>query len=96
MKKIIVILICIFAAGFAGIYTRPSYILIGQLNWLDVISKGYYVGSVARFFTQSMIDDSFMWVLKFVAGGFTTGLLVSFFVGDQKKKSQSKSKKKKA
>lgn len=96
MKKLFVIIICIFAAGLAGIYTRPSYILIGQLNWIDVVTKGYYVGSISRFFTQSMIDDSFNWVLKFAAGGLTTGLLVSFFVGDKKKKSSGSAKKNKA
>lgn len=93
MKKLIAILLCVIAATGAGLYTRPSYILIGQLNWLDVITKGYNLGSVPKFFTQGMIDESFYWVLKFAGAGLILGIIVSVILGGG---SKSKSTKKKA
>ena len=88
------ILICFLAAAGAGLLTRPSYLLVGQLNWMDVLTKGYYVGSISRFFTQSMIDESFFWVLKFGAAGIVLGLVLTMISSDSK--SAGKTKKKKA
>lgn len=98
MKKLFVILICSLFAGLAGLYTRPSYILVGQLDWLDVVTKGYYVGSLAKFFTQGMIDESFFWVMKFAGSGLALGIIVTFILGEGKGSSKGSkgSKKKKA
>jgi hypothetical protein len=92
MKKIIVILLCVIVASGAGLYTRPSYILIGQLNWIDVITKGYNLGSVPKFFTQGMIDESFFWVLKFAGVGLLLGIVVSLILGGGSKKAKSSKK----
>ncbi len=91
MKKLLSILLCTAAGTLAGTITRPSYTLIGQLNWQDVLTKGYFLGSIPKFFTQSMIDESFFWVLKFAGSGLILGVIISLMLG-----SSSKSPKKKA
>jgi hypothetical protein len=93
MKRFLAILLCVLFFVFAGLYTRPSYILIGQLNWIDVLTKGYFLGSVRQLFTQGMVDESFFWVLKFSAAGLFLGILMAFLIDSKKSK---KSKKKKA
>ncbi len=64
MKKLIFIFICILMGTGFGLYTRPSYLMIGQLNWYHVLTKGYFQNKVSLFFTQNMIDESFYYVLK--------------------------------
>jgi hypothetical protein len=91
MRKLIAIFICIFVLTSIGLYTRPSYILIGQINWIDVLTKGYYVGSIPKIFTQNMIDESFIWVLKFSGVGLILGIVVSVILNS---KAPKKSKKK--
>lgn len=91
MKRILVISLCVLFAAAAGLYTRPSYILIGQLDWKDVLTKGYFVSTIPKFFTASMLDESFFWVLKFAGAGLILGLIIAlFFMGSIKVKSKKK------
>jgi hypothetical protein len=92
MRKLLVIIICVLASTYAGLVTRPSYILIGQLNWIDVLTKGYYVGSIPKVFTQSMLDESFYWLLKFQISGFLLALISIVLLGGKTKTSKSKKK----
>jgi cellobiose-specific phosphotransferase system component IIC len=92
MKKLISIFLCTSAGTLAGLITRPSYTLIGQLNWQDVITKGQFLGSIPKFFTQSMIDESFFWVLKFSGSGLILGVIVSIMLGGTSKGSKKKAK----
>lgn len=93
MKNILIVILCVIFAAFAGLYTRPSYILVGQLDWMDVITKGYFLSTIPKFFTQGMIDESFYWVLKFSGAGLVLGVLVTLLSSGGK---TPKSKKKKA
>lgn len=86
MKRLIIILFSTILATAIGLYFRPSYILIGQLNWYNVITKGYFVGSIQKFFTRGMIDESFYFVMKFSAGGFVTGSFMAFIFGGKSKR----------
>lgn len=91
MKRIILILLVTIISTAVGLYFRPSFFLIGQLDWLNVITKGYYVGSISKIFSQGFLDESFYFVMRFTAGGFVGGILLTFLMGGKKK---SKSKKK--
>ena len=91
MKRIIIILLVTVLSTFVGLYFRPSYLLIGQLDWLNVLTKGYFVGSLSKFFSQGFIDESFYFVMRFTAGGLVGGLLMSMM----SKSSKSSGKKKK-
>jgi hypothetical protein len=91
MKRIILILLVTFISTAVGLYFRPSYTLIGQLDWLNVVTKGYYVGSFSRFFSQGFLDESFYFVMRFTAGGLVGGFLLAMMTGGKK---TSKSKRK--
>ncbi|MGZ3788923.1 MAG: hypothetical protein ACXVLQ_10385 [Bacteriovorax sp.] len=93
MKRIIIILLATILSTAVGLYLRPSYFLIGQMDWFNVLSKGYFVGSFAKFFSQGFLDESFFFVLKFAGGGLAGGLLLSLMVGGKSKKSSGKKKK---
>jgi hypothetical protein len=56
-----------------------------------VLTKGYYVGSLPKLFTQNMIDESFFWVLKFSGIGLLLGIVTSMILNT---KTSKKSKKK--
>ena len=73
-----------------GLYFRPSYLLIGQLDWLNVLTKGYFVGSISKIFSQGFLDESFYFVMKFTAGGLIGGFLLSMFTGGSKKSAKKK------
>ena len=92
MKRLIITFIVTSIATVIGLYYRPSYFMIGQLDWLKVLTKGCFVGSFSKFFSQGLIDDSFYFVLRFTGGGLIGGfLLTMLFAGD--KKSPAKKKK---
>ena len=91
MKRIFLILIITLITTAIGLYFRPSYFLIGQLDWINVISKGYFVGTISKFFSQNFLDESFYFVMRFTAGGLVGGFLLTLVGG----KKTSKSKKKK-
>lgn len=93
MKRLIIILSLTLLATAAGLYFRPSFFMVGQLDWFNVLTKGYFVGSFSRLFTQGMIDESFFYVMRFTAGGVVAGILLSLFAGGGKA-SKSSSKKK--
>lgn len=90
MKKIIIILLFTAAATGAGLYFRPSYPLIGQLDWWNVLTKGYFVSSIAGFFSQGFIDESFWYVMRYTAGGLILGLLFALLTGKGKASSGKK------
>lgn len=90
MKRIIIILFITILSTAIGLYTRPSYFLIGQLDWLNVLTKGYYVGSFSKFFSQSFLDESFYFVMKFSAGGLVGGIFLSMLLGKKSKKKSAK------
>ncbi len=76
MKKLLFILICLALGTVYGLYTRPSFLMVGQLNWYNVITKGYFQNKVSQFFTQNMIDESFYHVLKMQTIALALSLLV--------------------
>ena len=90
-------MIGLVAGSAFGLITRPSFFLVGQLNWINVLSKGYFVGPIEGFFSQGMIDESFFYVLKFQAIGVGSAfLLIMLFSAFAKKgKGKEKSAKKK-
>lgn len=92
MKKIIIILLVTIIATAIGLYFRPSLTLIGQLDWWNVLTKGYFTGAIEGFFSQSFIDESFWFVMRFTGAGLLIGIIISFMVGG---KSASPAKKKK-
>jgi hypothetical protein len=96
MKRLIIIFFVTLLTTAVGIYFRPSYFLIGQLDWMNVLTKGYFVGSFSKFFSQGLLDESFYFVLKFSAGGLVGGILLSLMTGGGKSKKGSAGKKKKA
>jgi hypothetical protein len=91
MKRIFFILIVTLISSAVGLYFRPSYLLIGQLDWINVISKGHLLGAISKFFSQNFLDESFYFVMRFTAGGLVGGFLLTFMGG----KKASKSKKNK-
>lgn len=93
MKKIIIILLLTVAATALGLYFRPSYPLIGQLDWWNVLTKGYFVGAVSGFFSQGFLDESFWYVMRYTMGGLIAGLVIAMAFGG---KSSGSAKKKKA
>nr|BDT27369.1 hypothetical protein BHI3_08350 [Bacteriovorax sp. HI3] len=93
MKKIIIILLLTVAATALGLYFRPSYPLIGQLDWWNVLTKGYFVGAVSGFFSQGFLDESFWYVMRYTMGGLIVGLMIAMAFGG---KSSGSAKKKKA
>ena len=90
MKRLIIILLLTTLSTIAGLYYRPAYLLIGQLDWFNVLTKGYFVGSIGKFFSQGLIDESFYFVMRFTAGGLVGGILLSFLLGGSSKKRSSK------
>lgn len=95
MKRIIIILLATILATAAGLYLRPNYFLIGQFDWYNVMTKGYFVGSFSKFFSQGFLDESFFFVMRFTAGGLVGGFLLSMMLANGGKKS-GKAKKKKS
>lgn len=94
MKKIILILLITALATAGGLYFRPSYPLIGQLDWWNVLTKGYFVGSFSAFFSQGLIDESFWYVMRYTGGGLAVGILAGLMAGKGKSKASSAKKKK--
>ena len=90
MKRIIIILLMTTISTGIGLYTRPSYFLIGQLDWLNVLTKGYYVGSFSKLFSQTFLDESFYFVMKFTAGGLVGGIFLSMMSTSKSKKKSAK------
>lgn len=74
--KFLLIILGITAGTVLGLYTRPSFFMIGQLNWVNVLTKGYFVGSFEGLFTQAMLDESFLHVLKFQGIGLVIAILL--------------------
>lgn len=93
MKRIILVLLLTIISTTVGLYFRPSYLLIGQLDWFNVLTKGYFVGSFSGFFSQGFLDESFYFVMRFTGGGLVGGFLVSLMMSGGKKNSGSKKKK---
>lgn len=93
MKKIVIILLLTISATALGLYFRPSYPLIGQLDWWNVLTKGYFVGAVSGFFSQGFLDESFWYVMRYTMGGLIAGLVIAMAFGG---KSSGSAKKKKA
>jgi hypothetical protein len=91
MKRIILIILMTVISTAVGLYYRPSYLLIGQLDWVNVLTKGYFVGTLSKFFSQGFLDESFYFVMRFTGGGLVGGFLLSMMVGG--KKSSGKKKK---
>lgn len=92
MKKLLFIVLITVIATAVGLYYRPSYTLIGQLDWVNVLTKGYFVGSFSGFFSQGYLDESFWYVMRYTMGGLIVGMGLMSFVGG--KKSSGKGKKK--
>jgi hypothetical protein len=95
MKKVLIVIIVTALATAVGLYFRPSYTLIGQLDWWNVLTKGYFVGSFSKFFSQGLLDESFYYVMRYTGGGFVGGILVSLMMGKSKGSSKGSAKKKK-
>lgn len=95
MKKIIIILLVTLLATAAGLYYRPSYPLIGQLDWWNVLTNGYFVGSIEGAISKGFLEESFFYVMRFTAGGFVAGVLLAMITGKSKSKSKSSVKPKK-
>ena len=81
MKKLIIILISTFVVTAIGLYLRPSLAFIGQIGWWNVLTKGYFLGSVEGFFSQGFIDRSFWFVMRFTGAGILLGILIAFLAG---------------
>ncbi len=92
MKKILIIILVTAIATATGLYFRPSYSLIGQLDWVNVLTKGYFVGTVSGFFSQGFIDESFWYVMRYTMGGLIAGLVMAMFMGGSKSSGKSKKK----
>ena len=92
MKKITTILLVTLLATAAGLYFRPSYPLIGQLNWWNVLTNGYFVGSIEGLVSKSFLEESFMFVMRFTAGGLIAGIILAMMSGKSKSKSKSAAK----
>lgn len=92
MKRIIIIILVTILSTAAGLYFRPSYLLIGQMDWLNVLTKGYLVGSFAGLFSQGYLDESFYFVMRFSAGGLVAGLMLAWAMSGSKKSPAKKKK----
>ncbi len=92
--KIILIFVGALIGTLAGLYTRPSFFMIGQLNWLNVITKGYFVGPIEGFLGKGMIDESFFHVLKFQGAGVALAIIILIVMGMIRKSSSPKKTKK--
>lgn len=90
MKRLIIILLLTILSTITGLYFRPAYLLIGQLDWFNVLTKGYFVGSIGKFFSQGLIDESFFFVMRFTASGLIGGIGLSLVFGGTSKKRSSK------
>ena len=90
MKKILIILLITIAATAVGLYFRPSYTLIGQLDWWNVITKGYFVGSFSALFSQGYIDESFWYVMRYTMGGLIVSLILAMSIGGKPSKASKK------
>jgi hypothetical protein len=75
-----------------GLYFRPTYFLIGQLDWVNVLSKGQFVGFFSRIFTQNFLDESFYFVMKFMMAGLLGGFLMTMLLSKNTKKAIKKKK----
>ena len=93
MKKILIIILVTVIATATGLYFRPSYALIGQLDWVNVLTKGYFVGSVSGFFSQSFLDESFWYVMRYTMGGLIAGLVLALMTGGSKSSGTKKKSK---
>lgn len=93
MKKILIIVFMSILATAIGLYFRPSYPLIGQLNWWNVLTKGYFVGSFMGLFSQGFLDESFYFVMRFTGAGFVFGIIVAMMTGKSKSSAAPKKKK---
>lgn len=87
MKRLIIILCVTALSTAAGLYFRPSFSLIGQMDWFNVLTKGYFQGAFKGFFSQGYIDESFYFVMRFTGGGLVFGFLLTMFLGGKKSKS---------
>lgn len=92
MKRIIIIILVTILSTAVGLYFRPSYLLIGQMDWLNVLTKGYLVGSFAGLFSQGYLDESFYFVMRFSAGGLVAGLMLAWAMNGSKKSPAKKKK----
>lgn len=90
MKKLILILLVTILATGTGLYFRPSYPLVGQLNWWNVLTKGQFMGPVQGFLTKNFIDESFFYVMRFTAGGVIAGVILAMVTGKSSKGSSKK------
>jgi hypothetical protein len=81
MKKILIILIVTAVATAVGLYFRPTYPLIGQLDWWNVLTKGYFVGALSGAFSQGFLDESFFYVMRFTGVGFVVGIFMAVLLG---------------
>ena len=93
MKKLLIIILITALATATGLYFRPSFTLIGQLDWWKVLSKGYFVGSVSSLFSQGYIDESFWYVMRYTMGGLIAGLILGMMMGGNSAGSSAKKKK---
>lgn len=84
MKKIIIILLPVLVATAVGLYFRPSFLLVGQLDWWNVLTKGFFVGSFNALFSQAYIDESFWYVMRYFAGGLIVGLITAMSTSSKK------------
>lgn len=94
MKKFLIVLFFGLLATAVGLYFRPSFSLIGQLDWVNVITKGHFAGSMQKFFAQAMIDESFYYVMRFTGGGLLLGVLATLALGGGKASKGKAGKKK--
>jgi hypothetical protein len=93
MKKLLITLFFLFTSTALGLYYRPSFTLIGQLDWWNVLTKGYFVGAFSGFFSQSYLDESFWYVMRYSVSGLLIGIILSFmFTGKSKNTSKKKAK----
>ena len=93
--KIFLFTICGYLVGTVyGLYSRPDYLMLGQLNWYNVLTKGYFAGRVERFFIGSRLDESFFYVLKFQVGAAVCALILGYLLTALTGRSSKKTSKK--
>ncbi|MBY0414967.1 MAG: hypothetical protein K2Q18_12425, partial [Bdellovibrionales bacterium] len=86
---LIILLVTILATG-TGLYYRPSYPLVGQLNWWNVLTNGYFMGTIQGILTKSFIEESFFYVMRYTAGGVIAGVILAMVTGKGSSKKSSK------